>query len=605
MHAAALFGALGALNACGSDGGTGADLSGQAECRADGPSKLCSGQTYLQCGPGGQEQSRTDCGAQGLVCTPNLGCTVCVPGATQCDGSEQVLRCKADGSGYEPSHTCDTVQGNSCSDAIGDCAGPCADAERANTSTGCEFFPVTTMNSQTRFEFGVALENPSASDTAQVVISREGQEDIVTEVAPQSIETVVLPWVNALKARSGARLVEDGAYHLRSNRPLNAYQFNSLENVSNLSERTRTNDATLLLPKHALTGNYIALTQPHWQIGGVTSVDHPSTLSIVGTEAFPVEVSVTFSSPVEVNIDGSNERFEAGATERFTLELGDVLQLATPREGNCSNRLNSISVSGIGTVYTCDTRHLDLTGTEVHANGKVAVITGNDRAAVPVTAWSGDHLEHALYPLETWGKQFVVHATASEGNLYRLVSGADGNTIRFSEAVTINGQSVTETRLDRGQALSFEHAGSLVLESDAAILVAQMMFSAMRTSIATTNLAVANYPQRDSAMALVPPMEQNNTTHRVLSPAQYKNHFLNIVVPVGASVQLNGATLDPSLFAPVGNGAYQVLRQSVDAGAHLLQSSAPMGVTVYGTSYGTSYMYVGSGLKFSHINELI
>jgi hypothetical protein len=58
-------------------------------------------------------------------------------------------------------------------------------------------------------------------------------------IAPGAVETIRLPWVDALKEtavtmtgaapQARSALVPEGAYRLRSNVPVTAYQFNPLE----------------------------------------------------------------------------------------------------------------------------------------------------------------------------------------------------------------------------------------------------------------------------------------------------------------------------------------------------------------------------------------
>ena len=85
-------------------------------------------------------------------------------------------------------------------------------------------------------------------------------------------------------------LVTNGAYHIRTSAPVSAYQFNALEYHSTVlcatGTNSYTNDASLLLPTAALTGNYIVLTHEAWYASS-------DFIAITGTYPTPTQVTVT------------------------------------------------------------------------------------------------------------------------------------------------------------------------------------------------------------------------------------------------------------------------------------------------------------------------
>ncbi len=74
------------------------------------------------------------------------------------------------------------------------------------------------------FEFGVALTNDGDED-AMILVTRGDDMVYDTVVPAQAIEVITLPWVDSLtKGEGPSALVTEGAYRLRSDRPVAVYQ---------------------------------------------------------------------------------------------------------------------------------------------------------------------------------------------------------------------------------------------------------------------------------------------------------------------------------------------------------------------------------------------
>src|SRR5207248_3312078 len=125
-------------------------------------------------------------------------------------------------------------------------------------------------------------------------------------VGPQSVDKLYLPWMPELKgpdatgsvAMPGTVLSANGAYHLVSSLPVVVYQFSVLEHKpsggapgkdwSSLTGASCnimpgcfsfTNDASLLIPSTAMTGNYRVAGLPGWASAGV-----PAFFAVTATE---------------------------------------------------------------------------------------------------------------------------------------------------------------------------------------------------------------------------------------------------------------------------------------------------------------------------------
>ena len=98
------------------------------------------------------------------------------------------------------------------------------------------------------------LSNPKYAP--RVKETRAAAIMVAQEVETNAVQIITLPWVQALySGYQASEIVPDGAYRLRTDRPVTVYQYNPLE-YNTGSGFTYTNDASLLLPVTAWTGNY-------------------------------------------------------------------------------------------------------------------------------------------------------------------------------------------------------------------------------------------------------------------------------------------------------------------------------------------------------------
>ncbi|AKF06968.1 Hemagglutinin/hemolysin-related protein [Sandaracinus amylolyticus] len=561
-----------------------------------------------------------------------MGCVACLPNRGMCDG-DTLQRCRPDGSGYDVVETCDASAGLVCNATSVTCSSPCADAEAANSYIGCEYWPVTTLNSQVAsdFPFAVVVANPQSS-AAQVTVTRGTAMVRTVTVAPGAVQTIELPWVTELKQQFSqtdqieeSTLLRGAAYRLRSSLPVTVYQFNPLEyriardcaDESPLDDGfgdgqcfSFTNDASLLLPTHALTGNYLvtSVATRHMRItpinfgteGTPQEGQSPGFLTIVGASDAATEVSITFSAHVRASTDGMVQAFTPGQTGMFTLNAGDVLQLVASRPASCTPfgaaDMQGSVLAGRRVEYCTVGAEYDLTGTEIRATGgRVAVYGGHNCAFMPANRWACDHLEEALFPEEAWGREAIVSITQplmNEPNVVRIMSARDGNMITFDPASTH--AAVT---LNRGQTVEFEARQSFRVSGTEAISVAQFLVGQNYPGI---NASIGDVG--DPSMSLAIPTDQYRTEYTFLAPSTYVRSFVNVTAPMGATVTLDGTNVLG--FLPVGGTGFGVARVEITGGAHTITSSQEFGIVVYGFGQYTSYMYPG-GLDLESINEPI
>ncbi len=580
----------------------------------------CRGDVAEFCTSDGRVDRTENCGAAGQQCVPGLGCAACRPGSFRCDGQD-LMRCADDGSGFSLQESCGA--GTTCNTISGSCVDACAEAAESNSYLGCEYWAVPTLNSQVAPEFSYALvvANPQATDV-EVTVTQGGRTVRTATVPAGGLQTLELPWVDALKgafSEEASTLARGAAYKLVSTAPVTVYQFNPLDyRISRDCAYEReappgvfdptdgqcfsfSNDASLLLPVHVLRGDYIGIARPTMMmersdlLGGTSTTESPGYLTIVGAGEGMVDVRVTFGGDVVASSDGSVSAYRQGQEATFQLGPGDVLQLVGAAPTSCGS--GPTDMAGLGTIRYCRVgARYDLTGTRIAASGPVAVFGGHNCAFVPFNRWACDHLEEQLFPLESWGKEFVVSATRplrSEPNLVRIVSGDDGNEITF-EPASVH----APVTLGAGEVLEFESGEHFVVRGSKALSVAQFLVGQDYAGYGTSG----DMAEGDPAMSLAIPSEQYRNEYIFLAPESFPTNFVNVVAPDGATVTLDGNPVTG--FRALGSTGWQVAQVSIPAGSHRIEGSDGFGIVVYGFGTYTSYMYPG-GLDLKVINPIL
>jgi hypothetical protein len=238
----------------------------------------------------------------------------------------------------------------------------------------------------------------------------------------------------------------------------------------------------------------------------------------------------------------------------------------------------------------CALPNLDLTGTEITASLPVAVFGAHNCDFIPFNRWACDHLEEQLFPYETWGKHFVVsqsHRENAEPDVFRILSGADGNVVRFAPSAVHE-----EATLNRGQFVEFEARGAFEITADEPILVGQFIVGQSYNEMGGTDL-----PPGDPAFSLAVPVEQYRTAYNFLTPDTYDQSYVNITARSEgtASITLDGTDLSAAPWEAIEGTPFMSLRQPLNPGSHVMSAAAgaDFGIVVYGYGQFTSYMYPG------------
>lgn len=571
------------------------------------------------CRPDGSGWDKAPCGDKHCI---EGSCLDCVPLSRKCVGS-QVYRCTLDGSHYEFLEDCDTENtGMLCH--LGFCVKLCEYNEKFKTNLGCEYFAIDMDQYDDKdpldpygpnAPFAVVVSNTTEGYTATVTVTHEGK--VVAQVAapPKKATIINLPPLNIVGATKSPL-----SYHIKSNLPIVAYQFNPLENVLVYS-----NDASLLLPLNALGRRYMVLAWP--SIGYNSAYQMlASNFAVVGVEDKPVTVRIYVTART---LSGSGvPALSAGQTWETTLSRGEVLNIEAADQFG------------------------DLTGSTVEADGRIAVFAGHVCADVPLSQCVGgkcsydpkvsctvsadcppiaacDHMEEQLPPLSAWGKQYIVAKTWPRGkapDIVRILAAEDNTKVTVTPAVT------SVPTLNAGQFHEFEIMDHVEITADKQILVGQYLegqdapgaehslcvdiwtgepcekvsglkscqcYDVLTESIwGSCTLQSHCSPDDanigDPSFILAVPVEQFRREYVFLVPTKYAVNYLTIIAPVGSKVLLDNTPV--TQFASVGSGKYQVARLPMSEGSHTLSSDQDAGIIVYGWDWYVSYGYPG-GMK--------
>jgi hypothetical protein len=464
----------------------------------------------------------------------------------------------------------------------------CEDAADAHSYIGCDFWPTVTANNVwSLFDFAVVVANASPN-SVDATVTQGGAMVATQTIAPNSLGTIYLPWVQQLKGPDadmcGAAMpvaasvkVPDGAYHLTTTAPVTVYQFNALEYAPQGGPPGKqwspcpgdscpvptpcfsySNDASLLLPSTALTPNARVAGYQGWATANIGSF-----IAVTGTEdgtSVDVLVSQTGSLVAGGGINGAGP----GQATTFTLNAGEVAQL-------------------IGTPTS------DLSGSLVKANKPVQVIVGMPCTNVPDDFTQAcDHIEESMFPAETLGQHYFVARPQGPlgspvGHVVKIYGNVDGTGLSYPSGMPPGAPG----SIDAGQVVNLGVVNQdFEVQGTAAFAVGSFTLGG---TVVDPGGGLGD-PDHSLAVAV----EQYRTRYIFLAPTDYDVNYLMAIHPNGAMLTLDGmpAGGTPS---PIGSG-FSISRIQLgdgNNGAHELTADQPVGIQVTGYGLYTSYYYPG------------
>ena len=501
----------------------------------------------------------TDCAAEGLVCSSaTYECKVCIPNEVSC-AEQDVMRCRADGSGADYVRTCDTTKGSACRGGI--CQNLCQLATIERSNVGCEYWGVdldnamidATSNAAAQ-QFAVVVSNAQPDVPVRV---RVFQDDGKPGDAPAPIEiagAVIAPY-NLQVFKLGPREVDGSgpgeydtgthtaltrhAYKITTDFPVVAYQFNPLDNVNVFS-----NDASLLKPREAL-----ALDAPGMQTTYV-AVGWPQTIAATDDPNTNFNPADPIHLRAFLTLVGTQENTHVRVLPKTTVVAGGPVAL-TPPGGVIEATLHAFDVLNLETGGF----NADFTGTVIQADGPVVVFSGGEASDAPhfetlaTRRCCADHLEDQLDPLRTAGRAFAIAHTPSRTTAVKAAGGdlevvPEPDYVRFVGAYD-GVATVTTTLPPPDDVITLHYLGDMreitaygdfMATASQPVLVAQVMASQDAAGVKR------GLPGGDPSLLIYPPTEQFRQSYVFLTPDKYAFDFVVIVAPPEATVTLDGLT---------------------------------------------------------------
>jgi hypothetical protein len=463
----------------------------------------------------------------------------------------------------------------------------CEDLDELEPSSlGCRFYAFDTYlyGDASWRPFGVSVGNPWPVPAVVTIEDNRGpglREIVTLEVEPYASELIKINGDRGILDLEDHGIFEPGlniagAFRITTDIPTTVMQMNPIGGGA-----SAVSDASLLLPLVALDSSYIAL--------GYESAagSMPGWVDIIATED-----GTTVTSPQGVEV----------------LDEFDILHLSYPKTDNTSG---------------------DVTGVRVDADKPVAVFSGSRCAFVPEDQTGFcDHLEEQLFPLATWGTQYVggrppprlpeLHPDDPERVVWRVVAAVDGAQITLQPPVA--GQNGVINLTAAGDFFEFSTIENFVATSDdEPFMLTQYMTGCMDVHVGNGVCFEAYEASGDPYMIQMVPVDQWLDKVPFMTDTSYPRDFAVFTREVGTEIVLDClGPIPDDHFVLIPGTDFEVGHVNLDwrdrsdphidpdpdgegdcvDGQQYAASDAPVGLFVGGVDFAASYGYpAGMGLK--------
>lgn len=455
------------------------------------------------------------------------------------------------------------------------------DNTQYNTTEGTEFYATFIKNAgETKDSENLALYLQAvASKTTKVKVTY--LSDYSTEEFIVNGGTQVIRNINITKAYADYDNTPDKlpteqitkcALYVTSDNPISLYITNSLKNAYS---------GTCVLPTKALGKDYVVQTY----LADKTSTE----FAVVGTEE---ETSVTF------NIQRTELDEEA-----LSVDDGVFVDTVTYEEFNITLNRGEVFL------YLSNKAEIGISGTRICADKPIAVFNGNQFARIPYFKDENQtHLSTQTYPIDRWGKQYVVTPTLKNDKEHVRITAFENNTIIQKNGSLLCKLNAFETYQDTIYACSNYYQAS----NPAACFLYTLTSGALNNHVAgrpsMTPITPLEYATNSLLFATFTSSKSN----------MLKNHYVNVVTHEDyvKTMLLDGSSIASSFKNDilVGSEKYKYAQIPISALAHRLSNSNPKGVFVariYGMgtndrgTVGESYAYAAGSRISRKIDILV
>lgn len=417
------------------------------------------------------------------------------------------------------------------------------------------------------------------TDAAGVVLRGGIQTGDALEIPPGGRARILIPRTGYFEQTSHLR---DLGWRLRTDRPVVAYQFSPL-----CCNYSFSNDASLLIPTHALGRRYRLLTTPSQggYLGG---------MAIVGT-----------APDTRITVHAPGKRIAADPAGDVAFDGETIEALLQPHETLVIQSRNG----------PFDPPERDLSGALIEASEPVAVFAGHQCAQYPGDLNACDHLEEQLFPVQAWGRRFALVPLLTRGargvrqptevNYYKFVADTGPTRIQLSvpyaELAPLHGaQSGVTDCVDRldgpdafvlgaGESCEFGTLHPFQANASQPILVRGVLSGQRSTGEQTPYGARAG----DPAAFLIAPDRQLRNDYPFYVPNTYARSVVTITGPADAEITLDGAPLDLADATPIPGTGHVFAHFELAPGSHRLQGLRTFGIVVYGYDDFVAYAFSG------------
>ena len=518
---------------------------------------------YKECNEEGTGYLPVDC-PDGEFCIDGVcSDTECIPGQAKCVSPSMKQVCGDDGVWGEP-EACPA--GLTC--VGGKCLSEClSDPKWNNSYIGCEYWSLDLDNYHEVLPFGtppdealhgVILGNPG---TAMATITFTSfATDAPFNLLQTTVEAGGVRVIEMPRMDIDGSTITDRSVRINSNRPVVAYQFNPLDFQAAYSE-----DSSLLLPAEMLGKEYLILTYGTTPLEVNPVMPTPSQhgyFTVLAVEEGETNVSVRVAGDADAP-DEEGTILAQGIYHEFVLQQGQVLNLQAD---------GSKMFGG-----------LDLSGSHVIGNKKLAVFAGHEEAVVQAPGLDcccAEHLEEQLFPLETWADTYLCVKGAPRGegdmDLWRIQAGTANVTLTTDPPIDgINGQLLA----NKGDWVGAFTGASFVLTATGPVQAAQYL-----SSQGCTGDVIG-----DPAMVMAISETQYRSPYAFAVPEDYGHDWITVVRPAGATITLDDVVLEDGPFDAIASSGYQVGYFEVEDGPHYIEGNQPFGLYMFGFEGPASY----------------